>query len=261
MTRSGETADDIDREGAKTVKINGTDVSVYKAWQWNVVIGNASVSNDSTWARGSPAPVLFGGTLGFKSLQVTLLVIGESREEIGLNVSNLLAGTLGVVDLELDGFSHRFRGYLAKSSHEEKVLNRWHKLTLEFQVYEYGAVVEQQGTFSGIPAVTMAVSNPGNILTPIRLEITPTAGIASLTISGVCMDPDTGEDQPISLKNLTTGNTVVLDGETGLVTEKGALKSKDTEMWTLPALSPGTTTLTCSTGTLSIRVKLYPRYM
>lgn len=138
------------------------------------------------------------------------------------------------------------------------MLNRWHKLTLEFQVYEYGAVVEQQGTFSGIPAVTMAVSNPGNILTPIRLEITPTAGIASLTISGVCMDPDTGEEQPISLKNLTTGNTVVLDGETGLVTEKGALKSKDTEMWTLPALSPGTTTLTCSTGTLSIRVKLYP---
>ena len=128
-------------------------------------------------------------------------------------------------------------------------------------MYEYGAVVEQQGTFSGIPAVTMAVSNPGNILTPIRLEITPTVGIASLTISGVCMDPDTGEDQPISLKNLTTGNTVVLDGETGLVTEKGALKSKDTEMWTLPALSPGTTTLTCSTGTLSIRVKLYPRYM
>ena len=58
MTRSGETADDIDREGAKTVKINGTDVSVYKARQWNVVIGNASVSNDSTWARGSPVPVL-----------------------------------------------------------------------------------------------------------------------------------------------------------------------------------------------------------
>ena len=243
------------------MKINGKDVAAHNAKQWNVTIGNASISNDSTWARGSPVPVIFGNTLGFKSLKVTLLVKGKNREDICQNVSDLLAEMLDIVELELDGFSHRFRGYLAKSSHEEKVLNRWHKLTLEFQVYEYGAVVEQQGTFSGIPAVTMAVSNPGNILTPIRLEITPTAGIASLTISGVCMDPDTGEKQPISLKNLTTGNTVVLDGETGLVTEKGALKSKDTEMWTLPALSPGTTTLTCSTGTLSIRVKLYPRYM
>lgn len=243
------------------MKINGKDVAAHNAKQWNVTIGNASISNDSTWARGSPIPVIFGNTLGFKSLKVTLLVKGKNREDICQNVSDLLAEMLDIVELELDGFSHRFRGYLAKSSHEEKVLNRWHKLTLEFQVYEYGAVVEQQGTFSGIPAVTMAVSNPGNILTPIRLEITPTAGIASLTISGVCMDPDTGEEQPISLKNLTTGNTVVLDGETGLVTEKGALKSKDTEMWTLPALSPGTTTLTCSTGTLSIRVKLYPRYM
>ncbi len=243
------------------MKINGKDVAAHNAKQWNVTIGNASISNDSTWARGSPVPVIFGNTLGFKSLKVTLLVKGKNREDICQNVSDLLAEMLDIVELELDGFSHRFRGYLAKSSHEEKVLNRWHKLTLEFQVYEYGAVVEQQGTFSGIPAVTMAVSNPGNILTPIRLEITPTAGIASLTISGVCMDPDTGEEQPISLKNLTTGNTVVLDGETGLVTEKGALKSKDTEMWTLPALSPGTTTLTCSTGTLSIRVKLYPRYM
>lgn len=243
------------------MKINEKDVAAHNAKQWNVTIGNASISNDSTWARGSPVPVLFGNALGFKSLKVTLLVKGKNREDICQNVSDLLAEMLDIVELELDGFSHRFRGYLAKSSHEEKVLNRWHKLTLEFQVYEYGAVVEQQGTFSGIPAVTMAVSNPGNILTPIRLEITPTAGIASLTISGVCMDPDTGEEQPISLKNLTTGNTVVLDGETGLVTEKGALKSKDTEMWTLPALSPGTTTLTCSTGTLSIRVKLYPRYM
>ena len=187
------------------MKINGKDVAAHNAKQWNVTIGNASISNDSTWARGSPVPVIFGNTLGFKSLKVTLLVKGKNREDICQNVSDLLAEMLDIVELELDGFSHRFRGYLAKSSHEEKVLNRWHKLTLEFQVYEYGAVVEQQGTFSGIPAVTMAVSNPGNILTPIRLEITPTAGIASLTISGVCMDPDTGEEQPISLKNLTTG--------------------------------------------------------
>lgn len=107
----------------------------------------------------------------------------------------------------------------------------------------------------------MTVRNAGNIITPMRIEITPTAGIASLTISGACPDPETGEDQKIALKNLTTGKTVVLDGETGLVTENGELKSQDAELWELPAAKPGNTTLTFSTGTLNVTVKMYPRYM
>ncbi len=243
------------------MKINGKDVTAHNAKQWNVAIGNASISNDSTWARGSPVPVLFGNTLGFKSLKVTLLVKGKNREDICQNVSNLLAEMLDIVELELDGFTHHFQGYLAKSTHEEKAIQRWHKLTLELQVYEFGVMMEQKGKFSGIPAASMTVRNAGNIITPMRIEITPTAGIASLTISGACSDPETGEDQKIALKNLTTGKTVVLDGETGLVTENGELKSQDAELWELPAAKPGNTTLTFSTGTLNVTVKMYPRYM
>lgn len=243
------------------MKINGKDVAVHNAKQWNVTIGNASISSDSTWARGSPVPVLFKNIFGFKTLKIVLIVKGKNREDICQNVSDLLAEMLDTVELELDGFTHHFKGYLTKSTHEETALQRWHKLTLELQTYEFGTVTEQQGKFSGIPAVSMAVRNAGNIITPMRIEITPTAGIASLTISGACPDPETGEDQKIILKNLTTGKTVALDGETGLVTEGEKLKSQDVELWELPAAKPGNTTLTFSTGTLNVTVKMYPRYM
>ena len=69
----------------------------------------------------------------------------NNREYICQNVSDLLAEMLDIVELELDGFTHHFQGYLEKSTHEEKAIQRWHKLTLELRVYEFGVMMEQKG--------------------------------------------------------------------------------------------------------------------
>ena len=47
-------------------------------------------------------------------------VKGKNREDICQNVSDLLAEMLDIVELELDGFTHHFQGYLEKSTHRGK---------------------------------------------------------------------------------------------------------------------------------------------
>lgn len=237
--------------------IGAKNIADFQAEQRRVTIGRLTIANESVWTRGSPVPVLFSGTLGFKTIKIEIMVRGANREEILNNGSDLLSALIGPVDLTLDGFSHKFRAVLTKSSYTETVMERWHIHTLELSGYEYGV----QETQTQSQAESMTIVNPGNIETPLILELTPTFGIASLTITGIARDPNTGEDEPVTLKNLTTGNTVILDGETGLITEGGALKTADAELWGLPTLLPGSNLITFSSDTLNVTAKYKPRYM
>lgn len=237
--------------------IGTKNVSDYSARQARVTIGNLSVKNNSEWVRGSPSPVLLGNALGMKTIKIDLVVKGGSREATCQNVSNILALLLEPVDLKLDGFTHRFKAILTRHSHEETVMRRWHVLTLEFSGYEYGTLVTQ--AVSGAESIT--VNNTGNIATPAIVEITPQIGVASITLTGICRDSELGTDLPVTIRELTTGKKITLNGETGLMTEAGKLKTADLDIWELPTLTPGNNTITISSNRMDITVKYHPRYM
>ncbi len=105
------------------------------------------------------------------------------------------------------------------------------------------------------------VTNPGNVASPAILELTPTIGAASVKITGLCRDSNTGEDLPVTVKNLTTGNKIILDGITGLITENGSLKAGDVDMWEMPTLLPGNNTITIDTECTNIKATVLPIYM
>ena len=244
--------------------INGWDISEAESVQWNVTPGFHSISNDSEWVRGSPMPVLIGNTTGFKSIKVTLLVKADrDRQAILQRCSRILSHLLEPAELELDDFTHKFYGILAKHSLEENSLNvlfvkfnRAAKLTLEFSCYEYADMVTQ--TFTG--QTQISVTNPGNIVTPVRVEITPQTGVASTVITGLCREAGTGKDLPVTIGELVTGKNVILDGETGLFTQDGEVK-KELEIWGLPALLPGINTITVNNSWTDITLKYRPRFM
>lgn len=249
------------------MKINGWDIVEVGARvkQWNIVPGFHSISNDSEWIRGSPAPVLLKNKLGFKNLKVTILVRADrNRQAILGQCSEILAHLLEPVELELDDFEHRFYGVLAKHSLEENPLgipwlkyNRASMLTLEFNCYEYSE--EEAKIGSGTSEI--AINNPGNILTPAIIEVTPQIGAASIVLTGICRNHDTGEDLPVTIKNLETGKTVVLDGENGLFTQDGELKAGDIEIWDVPTLLPGENKITVNNNRMDIVVRYRPRFM
>lgn len=247
------------------MKINGWDIASADARQWNVTPGFQSISNSSEWARGHPEPVLFGSTTGFKSLKITLLIKADrDRQKILSRCSEILSRLLEPVYLELDGFEHRFYGVLVKHSLEENPLgvpfvqyNRASKLTLEINCYEYGE--EEAKVGSG--ATELVIQNLGNVLTPAIIEITPQIGAASITVTGICRNTDTGEDLPVTVRNLETGKTVILDGESGLFTQDSELKAADIDIWSVPTLLPGQNKITINNDRMDVVVHFRPRFM
>lgn len=237
--------------------INSWDISNADAKQWNVTPGFHSVKNESEWISGSPVPLLCKSTTDFKTIKVTLVIkTTGGRQSILGRCSEILSRLLEPAELVLDKFDHNFYGVLTKYSHDEKSMKNWHVLELEFDGYEY-AKEEVVQTFSGVS--DFVIANPGNIMTPIILQITPQIGSESIEISGICRDENTGADLPVVIRELTTGVPVVLDGTTGLFTEDGEMK--DVDIWGLPALMPGNNTITVSDSRMDISVRFYPRFM
>lgn len=238
------------------MKINDWDIAEAQARQWNVTIGHVAVKNDSEWVRGSPIPVMQKNTIGFKPLKIVLLVKANGRQEIIGKRSEILAHLLGPVELELDKFNHKFFAILKKHDANEVAINRFHTLTLEFDCYEYGNEIVQN--VSG--QTELNVNNPGNIVTPARIEIRPKIGIASVTVSGICRS-EIGLDLPVTIRNVEADKVVVLDGDTGLVTQEGQLKAGEVDMWDTPSLLPGTNKISVDTSWVDLTIKFYPRYM
>lgn len=241
------------------MQINGIDISRWHARQWAVTIGNHAITNSSEWNRGSPDPFLIGGTIGFKTVKVTLLIKDSSRDAMTLDRSNIVATLLEPADITLDGFTHKFRVVLSKDASFEETVNyrqdRWHKLTLELQGYEYGPEL----SISGI--TTLTVVNPGNLNTPAVLELLPSISTIPVTLRGICRNPLTGEDDSVTVRNLTTDKKVIIDGETGLITQDGVQKAGDVDLWELPLLAPGVNTITCDNANITMTIKFKPRYM
>lgn len=251
------------------MKINDWDISLANARQWNVIPDFSEIQNKSEWKNGSAFPLLLNSTSGFKKIQVVLLVRGPDRESILENCSTILAKLKEPVRMELDGFIHKYYGSMTKYSFTENPLNRQRivgnkvsKLIITLSCYEYAE--KPDGTSFSAEAsgkTELTVNNPGNSYTPCQVEITPKIGISTLKINGLGYDTETGESTELVVKNLTTGKRIVLDGETGLVTEQGINKAADTEFWSLPMLKPGKNQVTLDNSHVDILVKYRPRYM
>lgn len=239
--------------------IGSWDISNADAKQWNVKPGFHSLKNKSEWNTGAAVPVLFQSEIGFKPFSVILVVKTEGgRPAILSRCSEILSHLTEPQELTLDGFDHKFYAVLTKFGHEETAMRRWHKLTLEFQGYEY-AETETIQSFSG--ATEFVVANAGNIVTPAIIEITPQIGVASIQLTGICREPETGEDLTVTIRELTTGIKVVLDGSKALFTQDGQLKAGDIDIWERPTLLPGNNTITINSNRMDITVRFHPRFM
>jgi len=243
------------------MKINGTDIALYDARQMNVDIGVADISSTGTWNKGAVVPLPNSTEFTAKSLQVVLSVHGDDgREDIIANCSKIISLCKGDLDIQLDWFDHKFKGWLKSASRTERTLHKWHLLTLEFVCYEYGKAVKATSTAVTAQAKSvLTIKNPGTSKSPVILKLTPTTAKASLTVTGICKDSITGSDLPVVIKNLTSGKVVELNGLTGLFTEDGAIK--DMTIWGVPALDPGETTITCDSIYVSMTAEVIPIYI
>ncbi len=249
--------------------INNWDIADAGAQQWNVVPGYHAISNESDWSQGTMTPVFLKGETGAKRMKITLLIRQDGgRQAILDRCSEILSRLLVPVELVLDDFEHRFYGVLATYSFEENPMkissvkfNRAAKLTLEFDCYEFALQADGSWFSASLyEGQVVLAENTGNLLTPAIIEITPQIGAASVTLSGICRNPDTLQPLPITIRNLQSGKTVILDGETGLFTQEGKLKT-EIDIWARPTLLPGENRISVDSDRMEITVRFRPRFM
>lgn len=240
------------------MKIDGTDIQEYGAVQHSVTPGYITYSNKSEWVEGAGSPIWKKSTIGFQTLKICLLMKGTDREAIWENGSRLLAKLQKPVELQCDGFQHYFTGILKNVEQAEMSLQHWHKMTLQFEGYKHDGtrvVTCDENTKS------FMVENVGTLETPVRIQLVPSIGKVSLTIQGLTRD-GRGNLCDLTISNLTKEKVVIIDGESGRITEDGSNKYPDIkEIWSMPSLMPGENRITLSQDGVKVKLEYKARYI
>ena len=234
--------------------INGTDLSEYHARQHHVDFGYHAITNSATWVQAAVLPHFGVNYIDFKAISIEFSVYGSGRDDIHRHASDLLSALMDPCDLKLDGFSHMFRVMMQSHTAEEWAERRRHKITVKFVGYEYG---EEQAA-SGMGNVT--IKNPGNILSPLRVSITPSENADQIAVKGVCPNKQTGEDMPVLIEEVKSGVEIVLDGANGLFTAGGTLL-KNAVIRCPPAMYGGTKRIGCTQAGAKLSVSVLPLFM
>ena len=182
--------------------------------------------------------------VGFKKITIKILFEAIDRNIAYKNISDFMANFIDEADIKFHNLEHYFHVYLTSSSIDDTEFDEWLYLNLEFDGYEYGEEVVE--VMDGVTEKTIFVK--GNMPTPCIIEITPKADLSEITLKGF-------GDDPIVVRNLVKGNTVIIDGVKGKVTCNGINKFRDVEMWDFPRLKNGIDKLMVGKGSCSIKIK------
>lgn len=230
--------------------INNIDIKAFGAKQLTVDVSTSSISNNSEYNSKALIPLFFKGEISFKTVKVSLLFKGDSRDEILKNISNLMSKLINKVTLNLDGYNSFFDVILQDSETEKSISKYAYKKLLTFIGYEY----KQESTETMNRTLSKTLNVNGNLNTPAIVEITPSVYISDIKLEGLA-------DDPIIIKNLSANKTIILDGELQKVTVDGVNKYADTDMWDFPRLKPRANTITVNKSNCDIKIKYKPRYI
>lgn len=200
------------------------------------------------------------GVFGQRTIKLIFDRLGDYADWLE-RISLISADVAGQeVELELDSQpGYYYYGLAAVSTTKENNVVTSFVISITADPFKYeDTVTESVGTVSG-----KTIDVQGDYETPCIIELAPSGAITTYTIKGAARDPVTGEAEDIVIKNLSAGKTVIIDGETCTVTEDGANKYADTEMWEFPTLVPGSNILTfvSSSVACSVTIKYKPRYI
>lgn len=190
-------------------------------------------------------------------IDLEFVVRADSKTEAEMIISNLLSD-LSHGQYELDNMDFIYEGEI--SSYNKTFVNSWDyilNITINAWTKSGQLKTESVGTVS-----SKIINNPGNQVTPCIIELMPDNSITTFTIKGVARDPVSNSDEDIIIKNLVSGQKVIVDGLTGTITQNGENKFQDADFWEFPTLLPGNNSLSfqSSGATCNVTIKYYPKY-
>lgn len=230
--------------------INGININNFKAKLMDRNIKSAEFEIKNEWIINSLNPLIsdkFG--YKYKTLTFTLDILCRDANELEIMKSNLTK-QLAISTIKFDDIEYYYRGFVS-STPTTKYIMRGNE-TLEVSMLVIAEKPQVTETMNRITTKTINV--PGNIETPAIVEIIPSVSIIDIVLTGL-------SDEPMTVKNLTGGKKLILNGEEGTVTVDGVNKFNDCDIWEFPKLKPGANTITVSRNNVDINVKYKSRWI
>lgn len=234
--------------------INNQSIENYGAELHLKEIGTKNIEIDGEWIKNKYT--IKGKQELSIPIKAELIVKGENLTELKMNISHIVKeASLVECSIKFEDIDFFYdcilissdTKYIGEDFMEDKETSL---LSLEFDAY-YQYDEEKIINFNKSNNLTLYVG--GNDTTPAILEITPSVNVSTVNITGL------GEE--ITLNNLTTNNTIIIDGVKGLITENSDNKFPDYDSWGFPKLEPGENNIFVDNDTLDIVIKYNPRWI
>lgn len=230
------------------MKVNGVDIRRYGAVQLTAEVLPSSVYVDYEIVTGAALPNEFETDLELGELQLCLYFRGENRSGIIRNMSKLLEHVKQSCDLEVDGYKGTFRGYCSGSSYEKMKVKDRYKMNLTFKGYFYDDEIclEIDGKTSAY------IERIGSRSAPAIIEVTAKEPLKDFKITGF-------EDE-ITIEQLRYDETIIIDGENGMITKDTENAFDYVEMWSFPQMQ-SVMNLTFSSDKANVKIRYKPMWI
>lgn len=238
------------------MKINGINISDMKAKLLSRNILPASKNVTYEFLNGTVLnPVKTSETAyQYKTIDMVITVNAGSKMELE-KIKGEIKALLLECSIKFDDMELTYSGFLSGEVKVDSITNTIENLSVQILALSHGE--EESQTITGSSSISMI----GTCETPCIVTITPLINVISYQIEGLSRDRITKREEVIVVNNLSSGIPVVIDGEKSIVTENGANKFADCEIWSFPSLLSGNNDLTLSSEQCVVQITYKPRFI
>jgi len=229
------------------MEINKINIKKYNAKQLTVEIQPPQMSIEKEWNDRAKLPQEFETSIKFGTLKIEVYFKGNNRNEIIRNMGDFLQPFNKSVDIQLDGYKGKFKGFMTSNSYNKQKVKQRFILELNFDGYMYDEEIKHE--FTGVKDISFYTK--GTRDAPCIIEVKALAALSNFTISGI------GDDD-IIIESLAIGKSIIINGMTGTATIDGANAFSKLNMWEFPCLRVGETDISLSSALATVIVRYNP---
>lgn len=232
------------------MRVNGIDARTFKAKQLTVEVQPPSTAVKYDWNDGDLKPNVYKTEEKAGTLTLVMYFVGKDRTEVHRCISDFLSHLNDAVVLDLEGYKGSYYGMKKSAKIVSTLELRKKKLELQFEGFFTDIAVEKE-----LQKETQEYVTQGSRDAPCILRMTNmSTAEQSATVAGLT---GTGNIEV----TIPGGKTLVIDGDTGLVTIDGENGfSCIATMWEFPRVRHGKITIS-RTNTENVKIVMEYRPM
>lgn len=220
------------------MKVNGVDAKQYGGKQLKVERQAPKNIGSYEWVEGAAVPRRTDQNITASTLNIYMKFKGKERDEIIRNMSSFLNLFGNEAEIILDGYKGAFRGYLTTSDIEKTIIKERYTLQIELDGYFYDNEVTEN-----IDAAEKYICVAGSRKTPCIIRVRAIETLTNYKISGTFED--------ITIETLAAGETIIINGEMGIITINGQNAFENVDLWEFPVLQPGENKITITNSEIA----------